>query len=226
MRVIQREPAYIITDTFNRRQLNTTERGCSCWCQHALRSRRCASHQGYTGRSRAGRSRPHLLEATAHLPSGQARAHQALHEGTGGIWDEVLREAIDTRTATVLAWVVVFAVVHVTILLLLRGLATGRHLSNTHRHGALPSAGKRFASTIAWNGLASIPWISLPPRHGASHASGCGPRRPVAPHRACRAAPGRCVAGSDRPRPTEAAALFTAQRVPCVRPRYGPWQTA
>ena len=74
----------------------------------------------------------------------------------------MLLKAIDKLTATILALVVLFAVVDVTVLLIFGGLATRTDITDDHTHGELPLSGKRFESTIAWNKLASITWISLP----------------------------------------------------------------
>ncbi len=71
----------------------------------------------------------------ANPPEGQAFEHQALNKATRVIRDEVLLEAIDKLTATVLALVVLFAGVNVTILLLFGGRATRTDISDDHSHG-------------------------------------------------------------------------------------------
>jgi len=56
----------------------------------------------------------------------------------------VLLEAIDELTATVLALMILFAFVHVTVLLIRGGLAVRTDLSDVHPHGVLPVLRQRF----------------------------------------------------------------------------------
>jgi hypothetical protein len=55
-----------------------------------------------------------------------------------------LLEAIDELTATVLALMILFAVVNMTVLLIRGGLAARTDLSDDHTHGELPVLSQRF----------------------------------------------------------------------------------
>jgi hypothetical protein len=58
-----------------------------------------------------------------------------VHEAACFIRDEILFEAIDKPAATVLALVVLFAVVNVTVFLVFGGLASWADVADDHRHG-------------------------------------------------------------------------------------------
>ncbi len=84
------------------------------------------------------------LDRTANAAKRETFQQQALNEITRFIRDEVVLEAIDKLTATVFALMVLFAVVNVTIFLLLGGLAARTDISDDHTHGELPVLSQRF----------------------------------------------------------------------------------
>jgi hypothetical protein len=67
-----------------------------------------------------------------------------LHEFTRFIRDQVLLEATDNLTATVLTLVVLLAMVNVAVLLIGGGLTTRTDVSAGHSHGELPVLNQRF----------------------------------------------------------------------------------
>ena len=69
---------------------------------------------------------------------------QALNEATRFIRDEVLLQAIDKLTAAVLTLVVLFAVVHVTIFLVLGGFAPRTDVSDDHGFGFTSARGGKW----------------------------------------------------------------------------------
>jgi hypothetical protein len=102
------------------------------------------------------------LGCTAYAAKGEAFQQQTLHEITGFIRDQMLLKTIDKLTATVLALMILFAVVNVTVLLIFGGFATWTDISDDHTHGKLPVLSQRFESTITRNRVASITWSALP----------------------------------------------------------------
>ena len=69
---------------------------------------------------------------TTNAVQRQALQQQALDQSSGVIRDEVLLQALDKLTATVLALMVLFAVVNVTIFLVFGGLTARTHILDEH----------------------------------------------------------------------------------------------
>ena len=104
------------------------------------------------GKTEAGKQRykcqnvdcPHYSFQLDLTYKGRSPEIKALNEITCFIRDEVLLEAIDELTTTVLALMVLFAVVNVPIFLVRGGFATRTDLSEDHTHGELPVLSQRF----------------------------------------------------------------------------------